>query len=212
MTSTTGTEAPARSAERQTRPGDGGRADPYRWGRIVAAKTVRQCAVPGQARNRDDEEEVGSLSSLVVTNCLRYYDPTKGALSTYIARAVIRATVRWVKYEYRYRTFTCPLDTTPGTRPAAHVDDEEPGGWESCIEASAEDDYNLGEAETLIAVLFAALDQIPAKERRVVTAYYWRGQSLRELAPEVGVSFESVRRYLHRGEGRLVELLEGTNL
>ena len=200
-------EAPARPAAE--RHGDGSRSDPYRWGRIVASRTVRKCAVPGQARNHDDEEEVESLSALVVTRCLQYYDPKKAELSTYIARAVIRAVRRWVKYEYRYRTFTCPLDLTPGTRPVAQVDEDEPGGWECCLEASVTDEYDLGEREELARQVAEALTWLPELERGAVVAYYWQGGTLRSIAPVMGLTFEGVRQRVRRGERKLAGLLEG---
>lgn len=194
---------------RQHTAGSGSASDPYRWGRIVACRTVRKCAVPGQARNFDDEEEVCSLSALIVTRCLQYYDPAKAELSTYIARAVIRAVLRWVKYEYRYRTFTCPLDLTPGTRPAAHVDEEEPGGWESCLEASTSDEYDLGERAELARQVAEAMARLPEAERTAVRAYYWQGGGLRSIAPGLGVTFEGVRRRVRRGEEKLAVMLEG---
>jgi RNA polymerase sigma-70 factor (ECF subfamily) len=55
------------------------------------------------------------------------------------------------------------------------------------------------------------LDQLDDKQRAVVTAYFFRGLSLNEIAHELGESFGNARHHLYRGLERMRKVLAAKN-
>ncbi len=55
--------------------------------------------------------------------------------------------------------------------------------------------------------LYAALNQLPPKERMSVLLYYMEGYSIKEIAAIESVSADAVKQHLSRGRNRLRQLL-----
>lgn len=55
--------------------------------------------------------------------------------------------------------------------------------------------------------LYAALNEIPAKERTSVLLYYMQGYSIKEIAAIVNASQDAVKQHLSRGRAHLRSLL-----
>jgi RNA polymerase sigma-70 factor (ECF subfamily) len=55
----------------------------------------------------------------------------------------------------------------------------------------------------------AALDDLPADQRAVVDLAYFQGNTLAEVADELGIPIGTVKSRLHRAFGRLRDLLAG---
>ena len=100
------------------------------------------------------------------------------------------------------RTVTVSLDV------GADADvqgDAQSGSWAAAVaddDVAGDPQAALDQAETT-ALLLAAVDGLPARERLVVTAYYRQGRSMRAIAAELGVS-ESRVSQLH---ARALQLL-----
>lgn len=64
------------------------------------------------------------------------------------------------------------------------------------------------DAQAADAALFrAALAQLPERQRAAVVLRYWEDASEREIAETLGCTAGTVKRHLHRGVGRLRQLL-----
>ena len=93
------------------------------------------------------------------------------------------------------RTVTVSLDVGAD---ADGQDDDQSGSWAAAVaddDVAGDPQAALEQAATT-ALLLAAVDGLPARERLVVTAYYRQGRSMRAIAAELGVS-ESRVSQLH---------------
>lgn len=70
------------------------------------------------------------------------------------------------------------------------------------------DPERLAHARRQLARLDAALEELPAAQRRVVVRHHARGQSLASLAAEEGVKIGTIKSRLHRARAHLVDRLE----
>ena len=60
------------------------------------------------------------------------------------------------------------------------------------------------------ALLEAAIQRLPADQRRVVVLHHLEGVALAVLATEEGVALGTIKSRLHRGRGRLAAILGGS--
>jgi len=118
------------------------------------------------------------------------YDPAKGTEKTFVATIARRRVVDWVRRRQRQ----------PKSEPLAddRVTEADEGAEHS---AALADDY---------ARARAALEQLPAQRRRVLTMAVLKGATHSEVARDLGLPLGTVKTHVRRGLIRIREILGRT--
>lgn len=113
------------------------------------------------------------------------------ALSTYVRTVAASCLSQWRRRE------------TSAARPPARPLDETEGEPPPPILLSGEEDR---------AILRAAVDRLPARERRALLAFYWDGVSTADVARILDLSPANARMLLSRARERLAGLLKKSGM
>jgi RNA polymerase sigma-70 factor, ECF subfamily len=132
-------------------------------------------------RDRESAEDVTQEVFIKVWRALPWYDG-RASLSTWIYTITRNAS----------------LSALRARHPQASLSDPE-------VLAAAEGAHPVPSAENLVerAAILRLVDQLPARQRQVVTLFYMEGQSHEEVAAMLAMPIGTVKTLLHRARARL---------
>lgn len=140
------------------------------------------CYINSKVSPPAEAEDLCSAVFVKIQQNIHSYDPSKGALSTWVF-AIARNAVT----DY-FRTLRRPSPLTEELAVAGDVPD------------------NLLREESLTE-LAAALSTLSANERDVVILHYYHSLTLRQIAPMMGMSYSNVKLIHRKALARLKALL-----
>jgi len=142
-------------------------------------------------RNKAEAEDlVQSLFLEVHTTMLRY-DEDRGSFRTLLLRYAYTRAIDQRRHLESRRYYT-----------SVQIEDLEPEVL--AHDAALASGLSLEEGTRLIE---QGLEQLDDKQRAAVTAYFFRGLSVNEIARELGESFGNARHHLYRGLARMRRVL-----
>src|SRR5213082_2006780 len=142
-------------------------------------------------RNAAEAEDLVQGLFLVVHTTLLRYDEQRGPFRTFLLRCAYTRAIDHRRHLESRRYYT-----------SVQIEDLE-------AELLARDEslasgLSLEEGTRLIE---QGLERLDEKQRRAVTAYFFRGLSMNEIADELGESFGNARHHLYRGLERMRRVL-----
>lgn len=160
---------------------------------------------------RDDYDDLQQEMMLDLLRRLGKYDPSKAALSTFVARIVdrkISTLIRHQRQEKRdYRRQVCPLDTPVDTQDGQTLGLDEILSQDAFDEDIARHDRPEVERFDLKLDLSIVLDELPADLRHLAQRLQTR--TVAEIARELGVPRSSL---YEKGIARLRKIFEDNGL
>lgn len=160
----------------------------------VAARFVRRYAPPVRYDRAEWQAECNGEAWRCAADALGSFDPARGGLTGYVARAVWRHLLDFRARECRWARWACvSLD-------APVEDDESEGGERAWV-----DPASAGMERVLVArvALGQALAKLSAVDRRLFARVWVEGVSQAEAARRLGVSQQAVAKRLARIRARL---------
>ena len=140
-------------------------------------------------KNISDADDVTSITFMKMNENLERFDPAKAAFSTWLFRIAGNALIDHVRHQNK----NSETEWDETVEPAADSR-EEPDSIISTIETSRE--------------IFAALDKLNERERRIVELKFWGDLDTRSIAEVLSMSEGNVRVTLHRTLGKLKNILD----
>src|ERR1700730_7837473 len=142
-------------------------------------------------RNKADAEDLVQGLFLEVHTTMLRYDEQRGSFRTLLLRYAYTRAIDHRRHLERRRYYTS-------------VQIEELESELLVRDESLSCDLSLEEGARLIE---QGLEQLDDKQRAAVTAYFFRGLSVNEIANELGQSFGNARHHLYRGLERMRRVL-----
>ncbi len=138
-------------------------------------------------RNKSEAEELVQTLFLEVHTTLLRYDEQRGAFRTILMRYAYTRAIDQRRHLESRRYYT----NVP-------IDEQDPRSFVRDISFAS--GLSLEEGTRLIE---QGLEQLDDKQRQAVTAYFFRGLSVSEIAAELGDTVGNTRHHLYRGIERM---------
>lgn len=169
--------------------------DPYRWGRIVAARVMRDEL--GQT-NPVDIEDAESVAHYAVAYAMGRWDPRRGEVSTLIAMTVRQRVLQWWERDYKKRRPWVSLTMFS-------FDGEEPQRDELR-------DVPDFDRHFIADHIRACLRRLPTRDRQLLIAHYLNGRTTEHLAQEMKVHRHTVNAKIKQARERFEAMMRGQEL
>ena len=141
-----------------------------------------------RVKNSADADDITSITFVKMNENLERYNPAQAAFSTWLFRIATNSIIDHTR----------------------RVENNQETEWEEFFDPAAPE-YQEPEAQALEKEghreLFAALDKLNERERRIIELRYWGEQDTRTIAEILSMSESNVRVTLHRALGKLKNIL-----